>query len=182
VDVAVERLGVSRRAVLLEVHQMNGFHRPPSVGDVMALDPVVVLNEAPAAEAARLMDERNVTGLPVVDRSGSLVGVISHTDLVRARAVEYLWANWQGLLVRHLMTTPAVTVHRSTPLVLAALRMERQSVHRLVVVADDDEKLPIGVISSSDLVHLMAERRLAPPLDEPEGPMEAPEVELETRP
>ena len=138
---------------------MSGIPRsegPRVVGDLMAIDPIVVQAEAPLAEAARLMEGRHVSGLPVVDGAGSLVGVISQTDLLRARATEHLWANWAGLRVRHLMTTPAVTVHRVTPLALAARRMERHHVHRLVVVDDRDEALPIGVLSTSDLVRAMA--------------------------
>jgi CBS domain-containing protein len=134
----------------------------------MSAEPIVVEPDAPLSDAARLMDERHVTGLPVVDATGFLVGVISHTDLIRARAVEYLWANWRGLLVRHLMTSPAVTVHRSTPLTLAALRMERRGIHRLVVVADEDERRPIGVVSTTDLVHLMADRTITSPAAHPQ--------------
>jgi CBS domain-containing protein len=54
------------------------------------------------------------------------------------------------------MTSPALTVHRDQPLALAARKMERNHVHRLVVVADEDETLPIGVLSASDLVRAMA--------------------------
>jgi CBS domain-containing protein len=129
---------------------------PATVGDVMALDPVVIKANASLAEAAELLDRHHISGLPVVDGHGSLVGVVSQTDLVRARSTQYLWANWPGLAVRHLMTSPAITVHRSTPLVFAASRMERQHIHRLVVVADDDETLPIGVLSMTDLVHAIA--------------------------
>lgn len=128
-----------------------------TVGELMALEPVLVRVDAPLVEAARLMDRHRIAGLPVVDGSGSLVGVISQTDLLRARATEYLWANWQGLRVRHLMTSPALTIRRDQPVTLAARKMERHHVHRLVVVAEDDETLPIGVISNSDLVHAMSE-------------------------
>lgn len=129
---------------------------PRSVGDLMALEPIVVRADEPLSEAARLMDGHHVAGLPVVDGAGTLVGVISQTDLLRARATEYLWANWSTLRVKHLMTSPALTVHGDTPLALAARKMERHHVHRLVVVADADETLPIGVISTSDLVHAMS--------------------------
>lgn len=132
---------------------------PRVVGDLMAADPVVVDAEAPLADAARLMEERHVSGLPVVDAAGALVGVVSQTDLLRARATEYLWANWAGLRVRHLMTSPAVTVHRQTPLALAARRMDRNHVHRLVVVDDHDDARPIGILSTSDLVRAMAQLR-----------------------
>ena len=129
---------------------------PRTVGDLMALEPVVVRADAPLAVAATLLDRHHISGLPVVDPAGSLVGVLSQTDLLRARATEYLWTNWSGLRVKHLMTSPALTVHRDQPLAIAARKMERHHVHRLVVVADDDERLPIGVLATSDLVRAMA--------------------------
>jgi CBS domain-containing protein len=55
------------------------------------------------------------------------------------------------------MSSPPVIVHRSTPLAQAAKKMERHRIHRLVVVADDDETVPIGVLSMTDLVHAIAE-------------------------
>ena len=129
----------------------------PIVGDRMALEPIVIRSDASLTEAAALMDHRHIHGLPVVDASGSLVGVLSQTDLSRARGTEYLWANWPGLAVRHLMTSPAITVHRSTPLAIAARKMERHRIHRLVVVDDLDETIPIGLLSMTDLVHAIAE-------------------------
>jgi CBS domain-containing protein len=82
---------------------------------------------------------------------GDRTGVLSQTDLARARSTEYLWANWPGLAVRHLMTSPAVTVRRSTPLPIAARQMERRHIHRLVVVADHDETFPMGILSMTDV-------------------------------
>ena len=133
----------------------------PIVGDRMALEPIVIRSDASLTEAAALMDQRRIHGLPVVDASGSLVGVLSQTDLSRARGTEYLWANWPGLAVRHLMTSPAITVHRSTPLAIAARKMERHRIHRLVVVDDLDETIPIGLLSMTDLVHAIAEETAA---------------------
>jgi CBS domain-containing protein len=127
-----------------------------TVGDLMALEPVTIQASASLDEAASLLDLHGISGLPVVDRSGSLVGVLSQTDLVRARSTEYLWSNWPGLAVRHLMTAPAITVTRSTPLPLAGRIMELRHIHRLVVVSDDDETLPIGILSVTDLVHAIA--------------------------
>jgi CBS-domain-containing membrane protein len=135
---------------------------PTTVGDLMTLDVVAVRANASLDEAATLLDRHHVSGLPVVDGSGSLVGVLSQTDLVRARSTEYLWANWPGLAVRHLMSSPAITVRRSVPIPTAAARMERERIHRLVVVADDDETLPIGILSMTDLVHAIARAPRAP--------------------
>lgn len=128
-----------------------------TVGEVATLEPVVVDADAPLTEAVELMTERRITGLPVVDSGGRLVGVISQTDLMRLRTTHHLWEHWAGLRVRHLMTTPPLTARVSTTLVSAAREMEVAHVHRLVVVADDDPNLPIGVVSTSDLVRTMAE-------------------------
>ena len=76
-----------------------------SVGDLMTPDPIVIGDE-PLADAARLFDQHRIHGLPVVDADGSLIGVISQTDMIRARTTEQLWAGWRGLRVRHLMTSP----------------------------------------------------------------------------
>ena len=133
----------------------------PTVGDRMAVEPIVIRADATLTSAAAVMDRHHIHGLPVVDPSGSLVGVLSQTDLARARATEYLWVNWPGLLVRHLMTAPAITVHRSTPLTVAARKMERHHIHRLVVVDEGDPSIPIGLLSTSDLIHAIAEE-LAP--------------------
>lgn len=133
----------------------------PIVADLMAREPVLVGGDASLSDAAALMDGHHVHGLPVVDPDGSLIGVLSQTDLNRARSTEYLWANWPGLAVRHLMTSPAVTVHRSTPLLEAARKMERHGIHRLVVVEDGDDRSPVGVLSMSDLIHALAEETAA---------------------
>ena len=129
----------------------------PCVGDLMTPDPVVVIESMPLVEAAKLMDVHGVSGLPVVDASGALVGVVSQTDLLHARTTEGLWHAWPGLAVRHLMTRPAVSVDADAGLDDAADLMERLRIHRLVVVADDG-RTPVGVLSVSDLVHSMALR------------------------
>lgn len=145
----------------------------------MAIDPIVLPANLPLDEAADLLDRHHIGGAPVVDAAGSLVGVLSRTDLVRARSTQYLWANWPSLAVRHLMTSPAVTVRPSTPMVLAAARMERHHIHRLVVVADDDETLPIGILSTTDLVHsIAADLRDAAP----ESPGPSPDDALDPSP
>lgn len=127
----------------------------PTVGELMTRDPVVVRADTSLKEAAGLLDQYRISGLPVVDAAGVLVGVLSQTDLVRVRATEHLWTNWPGLAVRHLMTQPALTIAVSASLGEAARLMEERHVHRLVVVADDGRS-PIGIVSTTDLVRVMA--------------------------
>jgi CBS-domain-containing membrane protein len=128
-----------------------------SVGQLMTRDPIVVAVDTPLPEVADLLDRFDISGLPVVDREGQLVGVISQTDLLRARAAEELWAQWPGLTARHLMTSPALTASARTSVFEAVTKLETHHVHRLVVVADDGTT-PVGVISTTDLVRAMAAR------------------------
>lgn len=128
-----------------------------TVADHMASNPILIRADASLTDAAALMDRHHVHGLPVVDQTGMLVGVLSQTDLNRARSTEYLWVNWPGLAVRHLMTSPAITIHRSTPMIVAARKMEQHQIHRLVVVEDGDDTSPVGVLSMTDLIHVLAD-------------------------
>jgi CBS domain-containing protein len=145
------------------------------VSDVMVAELVTVRVDSGLADAARLLERHQISGMPVLDDTGALVGVLSESDLLRARATDYLWASWPTLRVKHLMTTPALTIRGSEPLTLAARRMERHHVSRLVVVADHDESQAIGVIAISDLLRVMADLRddASPEPLEPDGP-EAP--------
>jgi len=121
-----------------------------TVGEAMTPDPISILETASLAEAATILDTRKITGLPVVDPDGAVVGVLSQTDLVRARANSHLVSSWPGLPVGQIMTRPALTIAASASLEEAARVMEERRVHRLVVC--DEAATPIGIISTSDLV------------------------------
>jgi len=121
-----------------------------TVGEAMTPDPISILETASLAEAATILDARKITGLPVVDPDGAVVGVLSQTDLVRARANSHLVSSWPGLPVGQIMTRPALTIAASASLEEAARVMEERRVHRLVVC--DEAATPIGIISTSDLV------------------------------
>lgn len=123
----------------------------------MSPDPIVVWPDTSVAEIAEVLDRAGISGVPVVDWSGFLVGLVSQSDLLRVRATEELWADWSRLSARHIMSRPVLTVTTDITVHEAARRMEAQHVHRLVVVADDGET-PVGVLSATDLVHAMAGR------------------------
>jgi CBS domain-containing protein len=124
----------------------------PRVGNLMTVDPVVVDAEAPVTKAELLLKSYRISGLPVV-ADGALVGVISQTDLLNARSSELIGANWDRVRVRHLMSRPAVTVHMNTSVERAARVMLEQHIHRVVVVDEDD--VPIGVLTSTDLLRTL---------------------------
>jgi CBS domain-containing protein len=136
---------------------MTAMREPRTVGELMTHDPVLAVADMSLADAAELMEFYRVSGLPVIDWDGELVGVISQTDMLHARTTEALWQAWPGLAVRHLMTRPAVTVKSNDAIDEAARLMERLRIHRLVVI-DADGESPIGVLSLTDLVRSMSER------------------------
>ena len=119
------------------------------VGNLMTLDPIVIGPEALASEAERLLKTYRISGLPVV-HDGQLVGVLSQSDLVVARSSEMIGAHWDRLRVRHLMSTPPLTVHATATLAYAARMMLEHHVHRLVVI--DDDGAPVGVVTPLDLL------------------------------
>ena len=125
-----------------------------AVGDAMTRDPIVLRDDDPLAVAAKVLDEAHISGAPVVDAKGVLVGVLSRTDLLHARATERLWERWPGLRVRHLMHWPPITALATLSLDEAATLMERERVHRLVVVEPGRDR-PVGILSTTDLVHAM---------------------------
>lgn len=136
---------------------MTAAWEPRSVAELMTSDPIVANVDMPLADVAELMDFYRVSGLPVVDWNGCVVGVISRTDLLHTRTTEELWHAWPGLVVRDVMTHPAVSVTSNTSVDEAAALMERLHINRLVVT-DSDGETAIGLLSVTDLVHLMAER------------------------
>lgn len=97
-------------------HQMTA-------ADLMTIEPVVVAFDAPIEEAERLIRDYHVSGLPVVDGNGVLVGVISQTDLVHLDDPEVrtlIRHASSGIRVGEVMSRPALTVLLTTPLVEAA--------------------------------------------------------------
>ena len=124
------------------------------VGNLMTIDPIVVDPEAMASEAERLLKTYRVSGLPVVE-DGAVRGVISQSDLMVAHSSEMIGANWDRLRVRHLMSSPAVTVHADSTVAEAAREMLSRHIHRLVVVGDDGAA--IGVVTPLDLLRSLLE-------------------------
>jgi CBS domain-containing protein len=136
---------------------MDAFH-DLRVADIMTIDPVTIRSDETIEVAERLLRLNRISGLPVVDADGSLLGVISQTDLllVASPALEAAIRNRpSGLRVGELMTSPALTVPLTASLGEAARRMRDARVHRLVAVDDEDQ--PVGVLSATDFVILFAE-------------------------
>ncbi|MFF9279755.1 CBS domain-containing protein [Streptomyces griseosporeus] len=130
---------------------------PYKVSDVMTHTVVAVGSEAPFKDVVELLDQWQVSAVPVLAGEGRVVGVVSEADLL---AKEEFRDTDEGdlaertkasaLTAGELMSTPAVTVHADATVAEAARIMARRHVKRLPVV--DGVGLLQGVVSRSDLL------------------------------
>lgn len=133
------------------------------VKDVMTAAPVTTRAEASIHEALMLLSHNGVTSLPVIDRTGRLVGVVSEADLIRDSVpldprARITPVDSPGISppqhVDEVMTTHAVTVHVDADLASAVELMTSTSVKALPVV--DSRDRVVGVVSRSDVVRILA--------------------------
>jgi CBS domain-containing protein len=129
-----------------------------TVATLLSSETIVVWPDTPVSEVAALLDASGASGIPVVDWSGYLAGVVSQLDIVRVRASDNLSVDWSRLCARHVMSQAWLTVAIDTPLEVAAHLVESLNVGRLVVVVEDDGESPIGVLSATDLAGAIAGR------------------------
>ena len=115
------------------------------VKDVMTRKVVTISRNASVNETIDLLLKQNVSGVPVVDAFGAVVGIISEFRLLQAISDPLL----KYSAVSDLMTRDVVTVCEDTPLHIAANLMILHRVRRLPVLRDG--RL-IGVISRPDLI------------------------------
>jgi CBS domain-containing protein len=146
------------------------------VSAVMSTPVLSVTSDSPLQEAVKLMSEHHISGLPVVDGSGVLVGELSEQDLMVREsgfdagpyvllldAVIYLRnpLNWNkevhqvlGSTVGEVMNAKVHTCGAELPLPAAAKQLHEGSTQRLFVV--DDTKKPVGVLTRGDVVRALA--------------------------
>jgi len=133
------------------------------VREVMTRHPVTVQPATPVKEAMRLLDAHAITAMPVVDRAGVIVGVVSEADLVReavphdprAHMIPELGGSIDPpVRVGEVMTRLPVTVSEDSDLADAVDIMTRTAVKSLPVV--DDDRRPVGVVSRRDVVHRLS--------------------------
>ncbi|MFJ8636289.1 CBS domain-containing protein [Streptomyces sp. NPDC093568] len=139
------------------------YGTPHTVSDVMTRTVVAVGRRAAFKEIVRLMQDRKVSALPVLEGEGRVVGVVSEADLLpkeefrdsdpdrwtQLRRLADL-AKAGALTAEDLMTTPALTTHPDATLAQAARTMAHAKVKRLPVV--DRIGMLKGIVSRADLL------------------------------
>ncbi len=148
------------------------------VEEIMTREPLTVAPDTPITEAAKLLLERRINGLPVVDSTGRLVGIICQSDLVTQQKkfpIPTLFTLLDGLIplqstksldrevkkitatrVGDAMTEDPVTVSPDMTLDEVASLMVDRKFHTLPVVRED---ALVGVIGKEDVLRTLMARK-----------------------
>ncbi|GGU91643.1 hypothetical protein GCM10010211_68050 [Streptomyces albospinus] len=121
------------------------------VGAVMTGDVVRASSGTSTGELARWMAEFGFNGVPVVDADDKVIGVVSATDLERARRTD---DSCQDRCAEAVMSAPAHTVRADDSVVRAARMMSAYGVERLPVV--DEEARLVGMLTRRDVLRFFA--------------------------
>lgn len=149
--------------------------------DVMSTLAATISPEATVQDAAKLMLERGISALPVLDGKGRVVGIISEGDLVRRAELgtDKVYGSWwlrflaspnesaaadfvktHGTRVRDVMTSPVVSVSENAPVEKIALLLEKHRIKRVPVLRAGQL---VGIVSRADLVRRLAVARTGKP-------------------
>jgi CBS domain-containing protein len=142
--------------------------------DIMTRDPITLSPETEIAEAAKLLLEKNINGVPVVSETGQLVGILCQSDLIKQQkklpipsiftlldgfisltSMKHLEKEVRkitGTTVAHTMTHDPTTIPSDVTIQEIAGLMVDKNYHTLPVV--DEGKL-VGVIGKEDVLRTM---------------------------
>jgi predicted transcriptional regulator len=131
------------------------------VAELMQRQVKTVGGDTSIAEAVVSMADAHVSGMPVVDATGKVIGVLSTTDVLAAEAeagdVEARQTLFENTAVRDIMTPRPYTVAPDEDVREAARLMLYADVHRLFVAEGDKV---VGIISTTDIVRAVATGQL----------------------
>ncbi len=136
------------------------------VKDVMIKKVITVKSGQTLVEAARILVKNNISGAPVVDKKGNLVGMLSEKDLFHALypnikdilrdiklwlgkdKIKHRLAAKRKIVIDHLMTKKVISVEATDEVLKAGSIMLGAKIHRLPVVKN---KKLIGIVSRRDI-------------------------------
>lgn len=141
------------------------------VRDVMTKNVITVTTDADLHEAAKLLSENRISGMPVVDNRNAVMGVISEADLLLLAGMkeghtfrdvlrrilgEPVPTRKEGSKVKDAMSFPPITAKADDDVTDVAKILDERRIKRLPVV--DDEGRLIGVISRADIVRAIGKK------------------------
>ncbi len=127
----------------------------------MAPNDVVVSPKTTLAEAARQLARLDITGLPVTDANGRVVGIITESDMLDAFLAPPSQRSSE-VTVKTLMTEHVITVDEFTPADQVLTILREQKIHHLPVVRQD---VVVGLITPQTVLHYIVSHEMPSPPD-----------------
>lgn len=143
------------------------------VSEIMSSPVTTVKTDCTLEEAAHVMLDNNIGGLPIVDDNGKLVGIITESDFsakehtipfsrvyapklfgewMTKEGVEKAYEAARNITVDKVMSSPVVHIGKDDNVADVVRAMLEKRVHRVLVTEDD---IPVGIISRRDLLKLV---------------------------
>lgn len=114
--------------------------------DIMTRTVYTIHPKASAQEAAQLLDQKRISGAPVIDAAGHLIGIVTEADIISK-------VDREGLCVADIMTHELITVTEETSIEEIAALLSQRKIKRVPVV---EERRLVGIVSRADIVHAVA--------------------------
>lgn len=174
IDVTVEDLLMIAKTA--QKHAQLREAETLSVNEIMTAGVKTVQPDTTVKDAARLLLDQKISGLPVISSENKLVGVVTEADFLLAMGIpchhpaHSVWHTLESMfnaaptnnispkLVADIMSTQTVTVGLDQTLHDVIDSMKRNHVKRVIVV--DSEKYVVGIITRSNLVRVLLQQIL----------------------
>ncbi len=122
------------------------------VRDLMRKNPYTVAESASIQDTARIMNDKKVSSLVILDENNNPVGLVTERDLVRKVCINDLPTN--RVTNKEIMSSPLITIDSESSATTATDLMLKNNVRHLLVINNEskDNNQPIGIITPLDLV------------------------------
>lgn len=139
-----------------------------TAGNIMSKTVVFVEQEMPLVEAAHLLAEKKISGGPVIDQDGRVIGVVSEKDFLKEmgfgatpsfmqiathclNSKSCMIGNLRNRTVGDIMTKPPITAGTEMTIGTISTLFAKRQINRLPIVNADGR--PIGIVTRTDLAH-----------------------------
>ncbi len=147
---SIYTIKLTRRGIRFSQGRDLDIMQSVQVGEVMNTHPVTVSMDESLVDLYRKFQETNLLGFPVVDSEGALAGIVTLQDMEHVLSSDP--ANLRSLRVKDVAVADPITVYADDPIWTAIQKMAPRDLARLPVVAREDNKRLLGLISRSDIV------------------------------
>ena len=122
------------------------------IRDLMRKNPYTVAESASIQDTARIMNDKKVSSLVILDENNNPVGLVTERDLVRKVCINDLPTN--RVTNKEIMSSPLITIDSESSATTATDLMLKNNVRHLLVIDNEskDNNQPIGIITPLDLV------------------------------